>query len=137
MLVDPMFIYWIGVFDTLRTVAIALSVLSGFFFIVTIIILLVKLFADETRLANILSVIISSLVFLILLSGAIFVPSKETMIGMAIAKVATTENIKEAYKFTKDEIKELITFTVNTINGSITNTLDHLPIKADININKE
>jgi hypothetical protein len=58
------------------------------------------------------------------------------MIGMYVAKVATKDNVMKAYKFSKSELKDLVTFTVGTINGTITNTLDHIPLKANIKIEK-
>lgn len=46
-----------------------------------------------------------------------FVPSRDTMIEIMIAKTATVENVTNGVNFTVDTFKEIVDYVVNAINS--------------------
>ena len=149
-IIDPMFIYWLQVLPVIGTIVCVLGwlLIVGFGIAWAVFGIMYSMNAefcgDDSDVKKALAgmgalkkkTALITIISLVLLFGSAFVPAKETLIGMYVASVATKENVASAYKFTKDEIKDLVTFTVGTINGTITNTLDHLPLKADITIKR-
>jgi len=155
-IIDPMFIYWLQVTPNIGWTSLILATILAIIFVIYWASLLIQK-ADENvnkeyytslydeekdnKLTERINYskkpsIYFSIIIILLFIISIFVPSKETMIGMYIAKVATKDNVLKAYKFSKEEIKDLVIFTVGTINGTITNTLGHIPLRADIKIEK-
>lgn len=147
-IIDPMFIYWLQVLPVIGTIMCVLGWLLIVGFGIAWAVFGIRFITNseygdndtdvQASLAG-MKVLKSKLGLITILSlgmllGSAFIPAKETLIGMYVASVATKENVASAYKFTKDEIKDLVTYTVGTINGTITNTLDHLPFKADVKV---
>jgi len=105
--VDPSWIYWINTIDSLRVVFIALTILSVIFGITWFI----ACAGAEEYNALKKGEIISISVFIISLLAIIFVPSKQVLIEIEIAKLATKENIQ----LTVDSLKEITDYIINAI----------------------
>ena len=112
-IINPRIIYWINVLDGLQTIAIISLVLGSIAAFVLFIIGLIDLqdMDDEERKRFKTSFRISVPVFLFGLLGTIFIPGKETLLGMLIAKTATVENAE----WTVDAVKQAIDYIVNAI----------------------
>ena len=61
--------------------------------------------------------IISGCIFVFGILVNIFVPSKDVMIEMVIAKTLTVENVTSGVNFTADTIKDIIDYVVNAISS--------------------
>lgn len=111
-IVNPAFFYWASVFNGLK---IAFLVLT----IICIVILATMLFYydseycgwyddDEDAIAfrkNMKRIAVASMVMVVII---IFVPSKQTMIEMQIAKMATGDNISAVIQKITEVAKEII-----------------------------
>ena len=112
-IINPTWFYWVDIIDAVNCFAIISAIilllgagLVGFMFMDDV-------FADEReRYGKIIpKVVIVGVIFLL---AAIFIPSKETLIEMQVAKYATWENAE----WTTDAIKDTIDYIVDAI-GSI------------------
>lgn len=107
-IIDPMLFYWISVFNSLKLVFIVLFVVSVIGFVGFLVFSFdeyvdgnrVKITRDIFAVLAVMSAI-----------GLIFIPSKETMIEMLIAKYATVENAE----WTIENIKSIADYIVNAI----------------------
>ena len=117
-IINPSWVYWLHVLDSVKIVAIILCVAG---MIVTVILGIPIFIAvneeDEESLHNLLKFLKIVAPFTgVCLLLAIFIPSQETMIMMKAAELATKENIQ----YTSKQLKELIDYiimAVKTING--------------------
>lgn len=111
-IVNPAFFYWASVFSGLKVVSIALT-------LTCIVVLAIMLFYydseycgwnddDEDAIAfrkNMKRIAIASMVMVMII---IFVPSKQTMVEMQIAKMATGDNIQAVIEKITEVAKEII-----------------------------
>ena len=107
-LIDPSWFYWISVADSLRILFIFFIVLS------CVIMLFSTLFLSEDliKFENWKKVLIISSIFtLIGASGIIFMPAKETLIEMEVARLATKNNIN----WTVKSVKGIIDYVIGAI----------------------
>ena len=112
-MIDPNFFYWLGFFDRLNRfttfwfpVCIFVSAVLSFLYLV----ITSNIESDvERSIAQILKKSIIICLVLGILFGVLyfFIPDKENMIGMGIAKSATPENIKELTNYIVETIKQL------------------------------
>ncbi len=109
-LIEPSVFYWMQVLDAVKSIAIVFAIIS--FIIATI---AWGTYACEgedegkgwLRAPRIASVVAFCLFVLV----AAFVPNKETMIAMLVAKTTTVENIG----WTADTLKEAVDYIVEAI----------------------
>lgn len=107
-IINPAWFYWVNVADGIRIVVIVGMILSLSAFLVSAIIMFVE--DDDDLLKPTRFGLIFSIFFVL---GAVFVPSKETLIEMQIAKYATWENAE----WTVDAIKDAVDYIVNAIGS--------------------
>ena len=111
-IVNPSMFYWAQVFGTVKVLSAIVAMLS----IVIIAILLVAYFDnyigwdDEDDDAAMMrkTIKIAAIIVLILLPITIFTPSKETLIKMQIARLATGDNVEMVLQRITEVAKEII-----------------------------
>ena len=120
-IINPMWFYWLGVVDELRGFFAMAAILVGIAEIVMGILALVnyefgKGFGPDnddmkTAKALIKPIIICGVVLIVSLIGIVFVPTKNTLIEMQVARYATYENVE----WTVDAVKSAVDYIVNAI----------------------
>ena len=114
-IVDPMTFYWLSVLDALRVVFLVVSVLGGAVSVVMPIIYCVdgSLWdEDETkRFFKMFAFVLPT--FFVSVLCVVFIPSKQTMIEMLVAKFATTENAE----WTVDALKSAVDYIVEAMKS--------------------
>lgn len=108
--IDPSWIYWINVVTSLNTAIIIFMVFISLFAIFVLPFIAVEDLIEESTFKKL--EITSSIIFIICIFGLIFIPSKETLIEMEVARLATKSNIE----LTVDSIKGIVDYIVETIN---------------------
>lgn len=115
-IINPMWFYWINVADTLRCIAIIAIIVSAVAALVSSVVVLVNSdwkddceyqFAVKAFKRMIILLVISCVAF-------VFLPSKNTLIEMQIARYATPENAE----LTIDAIKSAVDYIVQAIKGA-------------------
>ena len=124
-IINPMTLYWINVADSVKTLSIVVSVFTGIaaFCFVSMYIYAIheyndKSWSESTResykhdaaLYKTFAIVFPALFSLFILA-ALFVPSKQMIIEMTIARFATGENIQTGL----DAIKQAADYVVNAI----------------------
>ena len=112
-IINPMWIYWINVLNGLKILSIALTGIAiGCTLIMGIIWISTSLSDEEEK-----SVLKSLKIFFFCALGfvtiAIFIPSKETMIEMLVARFATHSNIALGV----EQVKEIVDYIITTLNA--------------------
>ncbi len=123
-IIDPMWFYWLGVIDSLNFVV-------AFAFVVSIFALVVSVIGytacrgsianypdlsdgERARMPVYVKCFKASLVlFLVIGIALVFLPSKDTLIEMQVAKLATVENAE----WTVDTIKSAVDYIVEAIKS--------------------
>lgn len=108
-IVNPAFFYWASVFSALKVVSLALTIIC----IVVLVCMILYEYCgldddDESAISfrkNMKRIAVAAMVMVIVM---IFVPSKQTMIEMQIAKMATGDNISAVIQKITDVAKEII-----------------------------
>lgn len=110
-IIDPMWFYWLSVVDNLTTVALIVAVVTG----VTIGVVSIFLFLDDTNIFKGHLILGASGVLLFIASviALIFIPSKQTLIEMEIAKHATYSNVESV----KEQIKDATDYILDRLEG--------------------
>ena len=124
-IINPYIFYWMSVLDYLKGISLIIAVLSG----VALVIVLVWYFLtyydldtyggeldedDEAMLKPIRKLAItSSAVLIISTLTVIFVPSKNTLIEMLIARLATVENAN----WTVESLKSVVDYIVEAFKA--------------------
>lgn len=114
-IINPMTFYWLSVLDALRGAFLVVSILGGAASIIMPIIYFAEgRFWDEdgekkfkTAFAIIFPIFFASVLCVI------FIPSKQTMIEMLVAKFATTENAE----WTVDALKSAVDYIVEAMKS--------------------
>lgn len=118
-IINPMWFYWINVLDAVHTVFGVLAFLLGFACLVLIILTIITKFAafeenekdDDWRVFCSCKKVLKNLIPITVLMAivTVFIPSKETILTVMIAKYATKENIS----FTIDTLKQAVDYIVD------------------------
>lgn len=105
MIINPMWIYLLQVVDGIKIFLFILSIILFFALVFSIINLAVELDFDEERAKFFKKTsFVIGITFLIVSILNIVIPSKETLIGMMIARNVTIESIKSGKDAVKDSI---------------------------------
>ena len=120
-IINPMWFYWINVADGVNTAfCVAAAILGGAEIIMAVYaILSYSLGKDygpndrdlKTAKAMIKPIIICGIVLMVVLIAAIFIPSKNTLIEMQVAKYLTYENAE----WTVETVKSAVDYIVDAI----------------------
>ena len=106
--ISPSWIYWINVIGSLRTLFISLMVFSVVGALITAIIVAENLIKENTGTKL---EITACVIFIISLFGVIFVPSKEVLIEMEVAKLATKQNVE----LTVESLKSIVDYIIDAV----------------------
>lgn len=123
-IINPSWFYWLGVVESMRYFMIAAFIISIAAIIVAIIIVPVDMRMirdfpdmsdDERKSVQFFTKVLKAAIWALVISGLIllFVPSKETIIGMMIAKQATYENAT----WTLDALKSAVDYVIQAIHS--------------------
>lgn len=112
-IINPMWIYWIHVLDGLKILSMILTGIAiGCAIIVGIIWMSMSMSDEEEKIVLkwLKIFFFFALGFVVI---AIFIPSKETMIEMLVARFATHSNIALGV----EQIKEIVDYIIVTLNA--------------------
>ena len=123
-IINPSWFYWLGVVESMRYFMIAAFIISIAAIIVAIVIVPVDMRMirdfpdmsnDERKSVQFFTKVLKAAIWALVISGLIllFVPSKETIIGMMIAKQATYENAT----WTLDALKSAVDYVIQAIQS--------------------
>jgi len=123
-IISPWFFYFLELAETIKNVSFVFAVLSGMFLLVAVIAIIVVNLAsefdkdDEERLIPMWKKMLRRSItpFIIFTFLAIFVPTKNTLIWMVVAKNVTYDNVETAIKAGKDVKNELKMDIIDIIN---------------------
>ena len=106
-IVDPSWVYWMNVADAVK---IAALVGGGTFTIMSIIATPIFLDCGEWKDVKKWAMPFMVAAVVLLLAG-IFIPSKQTLIAMKVAEMATKENVT----MTAQQLKEIVDYIINAV----------------------
>ena len=123
-IINPSWFYWLGVVESMRYFMIAAFIISIAAIIVAIIIVPVDMRMirdfpdmsdDERKSVQFFTKVLKAAIWALVISGLIllFVPSKETLIEMMIAKQATYENAT----WTLDALKSAVDYVIQAMQS--------------------
>lgn len=115
-IINPMWFYWLNVVHAIRLVAVMFVTFGGMALIIGLILKFVNAEygeLDKDYCTGKQLVKISLVPFIVSLLLCIFLPSKDTLIEMQVAKLATVENAQ----WTLDAIKSALDYAVQAINS--------------------
>ena len=107
--IDPSWFYWVDVIGALRSFFVFILIFSGIFAVFAFLIYDEAIIEKKTfKKIEIITVVF----FIFSLFVIIFIPSKEVLIEIEVAKLAAENNLK----LTADSIKDIINYIAETIN---------------------
>ena len=109
-IIDPSWFYWASVLNTLRVTFYVISIV-GLVVVVTGISVYVSEGGEFRDVAKKKWIWVLNGLFTILLVAAFFIPSKETMIQMMVAKFVTHDNLR----YSVETIKEIADYIMEGI----------------------
>lgn len=123
-IINPSWFYWLGVVESMRHFMVAALIISIALIIVSLIIIPVNINMirefpdmsdDERKTVQFFTKALKIAIAALIISGLIlmFVPSKETLIEMMIAKQATYENAT----WTLDALKSAVDYVIQAIQS--------------------
>ena len=123
-IINPSWFYWLGVVESMRHFMVAAFIVSVALIVVSLIIIpmnisMIREFPDfsddERKSVQFFTKVLKAAIWALVISGLIllFVPSKETLIGMMIAKQATYENAT----WTLDALKSAVDYVIQAIQS--------------------
>lgn len=120
-IINPMWFYWINVVDELNTIFFVISATLAATIVVLVIISAMSYWLEEgygvddsdfkTMKPLIKPLIICGIVLAVALAGTVFIPSKNALIEMQVAKFATHENAE----WTVEAVKSAVDYVVDAI----------------------
>lgn len=115
-IINPMWFYWINVADELRCIAVIALVLSGLAMLTFAVIALVNSdWKEDGEFQFAIKMLKKTIViFVVSCIALVFLPSKDTLIEMQIARYVTKENAE----LTIDAIKTAVDYIIQAIQCS-------------------
>lgn len=110
-IVDPSWVYWMNVANAIKVLCAIIGGVCILVLMIGVPVCLAEAFdeKDYTKIRK-WAIPIAS-VGIILILAAVFIPSKETLITMKVAELATKENIT----LTAQQLKEIVDYVINAI----------------------
>ena len=113
-IINPSVFYWMSVLNGVRTIGVSLLAVAivGLIVLVAIVMTCLDYGFDDSDKKKI--TIVAKIAFPLLIVGSliiVFIPDKQTMMEMLIAKTATVENAE----WTVDAVKQAVDYIVNAI----------------------
>ena len=112
-IINPMWIYWLNVLNGLRMLSIVLTCIATGCTIIMGITWITTSLSDAEEKTVLKWLRIFFFCALGLVTIVIFVPSKETMIEMLVARFATRSNIALGV----EQVKEIVDYIITTLNA--------------------
>ena len=107
--INPSWIYWINVIDSLRVFFITMIIGSGMCAIVAFPIAVAEDVMEESTFKKL--EITACVIFIFSLLCMLFVPSKEVLIEMEVAKLATKQNVD----LTVESLKSIVDYIIDAV----------------------
>lgn len=110
-IINPWFFYWLQVSSTVRTVLCLLACFAGMALIFAVVVKMGSIFEGEdeqTKDAASRFLKITILLFVPLLLAYVLLPSRDTLLSMQIAGMATTENAELALSAIQNAVDYLV-----------------------------
>lgn len=107
--ISPSWIYWINVVDSLRVFFISLMITSGCCMIFAFPIAVAENVMEESTFKKL--EITASIIFILSLLCMLFIPSKEVLIEMEVAKLATKQNVE----LTVESLKNIVDYIIDAV----------------------
>jgi len=107
--ISPSWIYWINVVDSLRAFFISLMIISGGCIVLALPVAVADNVIEESTFKKL--EIAACVVFMLSLFCMLFVPSKQVLIEMEVAKFATKQNVE----LTVESLKSVVDYIVDAI----------------------
>ena len=106
-IVDPSWVYWIGIAEAVKTITLVAGGTLGL-----ICLMAVPIFVSDGEWKDVKKWAIPFIViaFVLVIAG-IFIPSKQTLITMKVAELATKENVQ----LTAQQLKEIVDYIINAL----------------------
>lgn len=110
-IVDPSWVYWMNISNVMKIMCLIIGGVGIIALIIGVPVCLAEAF-DEDDYATIRkwSIPIASVSIILVLAG-LFIPSKETLIAMKVAELATKENVQ----LTAQQLKEIVDYIINAL----------------------
>lgn len=113
-IINPSLFYWISVLNGLKAICIVALIISAALTIVFSIMVITCDYWDDEEEKKARKILKHTAITVIISAiGIVFIPGKETMIEMLIAKTATVENTE----MTIDAIKSLVDYIVEAMKA--------------------
>lgn len=109
-IIDPKWIYWMSVVDYLKYLGEFICVVSGFALLTLLFLVATdgEYYSPEQKKKSKKAIIICSISLCVAFIVAVFLPNKEVMTEMLIAKTATVENIRATGETAQEFIDHII-----------------------------
>ena len=108
-IIDPRIFYWISVLSSLKVVCIVGLFVTLFGTMITLTCVYDDfLWNDEDKKKAVKFVKVAAAFATVFLLGVIFIPGKQTMIEMLVAKMATEQNVE----LTADAVKKIVDYII-------------------------
>lgn len=109
-IINPTWFYWVNIVNSVKTIMLMLTIIS---LIATLFTAFFSLDEEDSESKYYEKIALKmSVVTIVCLIIAVFIPTKETLIEMQIAKYATWENTE----WTIEAIKDVVDYIINAIN---------------------
>ncbi len=110
-IVDPSWVYWMNISNVMKTMCLIIGGIGMAAIIIGVPVCLAEAF-DEDDYAKLRkwAIPVASISLILILAG-VFIPSKETLITMKVAELATKENIT----LTAQQLKEIVDYIINAL----------------------
>lgn len=107
--ISPSWIYWINVVNSLKVFFVSLMIISGGSIILALPVTVVDNVIQESTFKKL--EIIACIIFMLSLFCILFVPSKEVLIEMEVAKLATKQNVE----LTVESLKSIVDYIIDAV----------------------
>lgn len=111
--INPWWFYWARVSSTFKGLSIAGAALCAFFTIVVIGLVCSDSYDEEDKETAKRSIPALLALTLLLTLAAVFIPNRDTLIEMQIARLATSENVAGAV----DSIKTVVDYVIDAVKS--------------------
>ena len=113
-IINPMTFYWLSVLDAIRTLLLVVSIIGVAAAVVLPLVFCAESCWDKDEKKKYIKALIAVLIVLFVsILLVVFIPSKQTMIEMMVAKYATTENAE----WTVDALKSAVDYIVEAMKS--------------------
>jgi hypothetical protein len=110
-IVDPSWVYWMNISNVMKPLCLVIGVIGIGTLIIALPIFVQEAFDDDDYATIRKWAIPIASVSIILILAGVFIPSKETLITMKVAELATKENVA----LTAQQLKEIVDYIISAL----------------------